>query len=167
MADPEAAAELEAFTAGGEVTPGLTKCMQWVAASGETPYSWSQFKLLLGARIDAVCADYYAKNKDCDAIEPYQDVLKRIHALLTEFPNPPFTVQGLCELLLDPRRVYANSTRKCMNAIEKLLTVSSTVPVTMPMNTPKPGSYMAVAEYELSKLVAGTQGEGAQPMEVG
>lgn len=49
-------------------------------------------------------------------------------------------VQRLCELLLDPHRVYTTSTRKLMNAAEKLLTVSSTVPI-MQVAAAKPGSY--------------------------
>ena len=136
-----------------------------VSSTGQSNVEWAQLKQIIAAKLKEVCNEYYGKVQDLG--EPYDSILQRLLALLDEFPNAPFTVQRLCELLLDPRRVYANSTRKCMNAIEKLLTVSSTVPVTMPMNTPKPGSYMAVAEYELSKLVAGTQGEGAQPMEVG
>ena len=60
--------------------------------------------------------------------ENYADVLKRQLALLDEFPNAPFTLQRLCELLIAPRAMYATSTRKLMNAVEKLLTVSSAVP---------------------------------------
>ena len=55
-------------------------------------------------------------------------MLKRQLALLDEFPNAPFTLQRLCELLIAPRAMYATSTRKLMNAVEKLLTVSSAVP---------------------------------------
>ena len=50
----------------------------------------------------------------------------------------------LCELLIDPHRIYASSTRKLMSALEKLLTVSSTVPA-MSIAPPKPGSYQARA----------------------
>jgi len=48
----------------------------------------------------------------------------RLLALLEEFSETPFTAQRLCELLLSPRKIYASSTRKLMNAVEKLLTVS-------------------------------------------
>lgn len=35
----------------------------------------------------------------------------------------PFTIQRLCELLVEPRRMY-NSTKRFMNAVFKMVTVS-------------------------------------------
>ena len=52
-----------------------------------------------------------------------------------------------------------------MSALEKLLTVSSTVPV-MTSATPKPGTYQVAAEFELSRLLTGEQSGDAQPMDV-
>ena len=54
-----------------------------------------------------------------------------------------------------------------MSALEKLLTVSSTVPV-MSSAPPKAGTYQVAAEFELNKLLTGEQGAGAdaQPMDV-
>lgn len=52
-----------------------------------------------------------------------------------------------------------------MSALEKLLTVSSTVP-TMSTTSAKPGTYQVAAEYELTKLLSGEQGGEAQPMDV-
>ena len=112
------------------------------------------------AKLEAVCAEYYAAKKDLN--EPYDEMLKRLLALLNEFPNAPFTVQRLCELLLDPHRIYATSTRKVTSALEKLLTVSSTVP-TMVVAQPKPGTYQAASETQLSQLVGG---DGAEAMDV-
>lgn len=141
-----------------------------VARTGRVAIPWEELKALISAKIEQVCAEYYFNNKDIDATgESYQEVLQRLKALLAEFPNAPFTVQRLCELLLDPHRVYVTSTRKVMSALEKLLTVSSTVPV-MQSAPPKPGSYQAAAEFELGKLLSGQQpGDAtgdAQPMEV-
>ena len=89
-------------------------------------------------------------------------LLQRLLSLLQEFPNAPFTVQRLCELLLDPHRIYTTSTRKMSSAVEKLLTVSSTVPL-MQVAVPKPGTYQAASETDLKTLVGGEAGE---PMEV-
>jgi serine/threonine-protein phosphatase 4 regulatory subunit 2 len=147
----------------------MADTLQEVAKSGHSTQAWSELKHVICAKIEEVCAEYYASNKDIDAAgESYQEVLQRLKALLAEFPNAPFTVQRLCELLLDPHRVYFTSTRKVMSALEKLLTVSSTVPI-MQSAPPKPGSYQAAAEFELGKLLSGEQpGEGgdAQPMDV-
>ncbi|KAL1510639.1 hypothetical protein AB1Y20_006938 [Prymnesium parvum] len=137
-----------------------------MAARGHCSVGWDELKPLVSAKISEVCAEYYAANKDIDRSgETYAEVLQRLLALLHEFPNAPFTIQRLCELLIDPHRVYATSTRKVMSALEKLLTVSSTVPV-MSTATPKPGTYQVAAEYQLSKLLSGEQGGGAQPMDV-
>lgn len=120
-----------------------------VSSSGQSQFSWEQLKGVIAAKLEAVCAEYYAAKKDLN--EPYDEMLKRLLALLNEFPNAPFTVQRLCELLLDPHRIYATSTRKVSSAFEKLLTVSSTVP-SMAIPTPKAGTYNAASEAQLKSL---------------
>ena len=50
--------------------------------------------------------------------------------------RPPFTLQRLCELLLNPQRVYT-STRKLMSALEKLLMVTKTIPATPQPSAPR------------------------------
>lgn len=123
-------------------------------------FDWESLKAVIGAKVEQVCAEYYSSNKDLN--EPYEELLKRLLSLLQEFPHAPFTVQRLCELILDPHRIYVTSTRKVTSAIEKLLTVSSTVPV-MQVAVPRPGTYQAAAETELKTLVGG---DGGEPMEI-
>ena len=138
-----------------------------VATTGHSKVEWEELKAPIAVKINEVCAEYYAACKDIDNVESYAEALKRILTLLHEFPNAPFTVQRLCELLVDPHRIYKTSTRKMMSAVEKLLTVSSTVPM-MQTAVPKEGTYQVAAEFELGKLLTGEQGgEGdAQPMDV-
>merc|ERR1712032_1632098 len=120
---------------------------------------------LIAAKIQQVCTEYYEVTKDVDVTgESYDTILKRLMTLLEEFPNAPFTAQRLCELLLDPHRIYTTSTRKLMNALEKLLTVSSTVP-TMQLAATKPGSYQEAAGFELAKLATGEIGSDAMDVE--
>jgi len=169
MSSIGAAEALEAFASGTTslITPQLTEVLQEMASTGQSRYDWTHFRALLGSKLQQVCSEYYGVTKDVEvAGETFDVVLKRLLILLGEFPNPPFTTQRLCELLLDPHRIYATSTRKLMNAIEKLLTVSSTEPV-LTFNEPKPGSYQAVAEYDLAKLASGeAAGDGSTPMDV-
>ena len=141
--------------------------LQEIAASGESKYEWAALKPLLASKVEQACREYYETSQDIDESkngDTFHAVLKRTLSLLDAFPNAPFTLQRLCELLLDPRKPYRTSTRKLMSAIEKLLSVSSTVPV-MSALPAKPGSYQAAAEYELAKLITGEAG-AAEAMEV-
>ena len=119
--------------------------LQEIATSGESKYDWATLKPLLASKIEQASREYYETNKDIDESkngDTFDGVLKRTLSLLDAFPNAPFTLQRLCELLVDPRKPYCTSTRKLMSAIEKLLSVSSTVPV-MSAQPAKPGSYQA------------------------
>jgi len=148
-------AALTAFQETKKWTPELDELLREVATTGASHVSWDQLKGVIASKLEQVTAEYYAGQPDLN--EPYDEMLKRCLALLAEFPNPPFTVQRLCELLIDPHRIYATSTRKVSSALEKLLTVSSTV-ATMVVAPPKPGTYQAASEAPLKSLV-GEEGE--------
>mmetsp|Transcript_3889 Transcript_3889/g.10823 ORF Transcript_3889/g.10823 Transcript_3889/m.10823 type:complete len:156 (-) Transcript_3889:1014-1481(-) len=139
--------ELKAFTRTKPITPQLTKVLEELATSGRSRFEWVQLKALIGAKMIQVCNEYNGGQPDVGG-EGFDSVLMRLLALLDEFSETPFTAQRLCELLLDPRKIYATSTRKLMNALEKLLTVSSTMPV-MVMAPAKEGSYQEATENEL------------------
>ena len=154
---------MTAFADSKQWTPALDEVLGEISLTGASQFDWESLKPVIGAKIEAVCAEYYGKKNDLN--EPYDELLKRMLSLLHEFPNAPFTVQRLCELLLDPHRIYVTSTRKVSSALEKLLTVSSTVP-TMQVANAKPGTYQGAAEAELKTLVGGEEGYEGQPMEV-
>ena len=118
-------------------TADLDGVLGEVSKSGKSQFEWAQLKQVVAVKLQAVCAEYHSAVQDLP--EPYDAVLERLLSLLDDFPNAPFTVQRLCELLLDPHRIYTTSTRKVCSALEKLLTVSSTVP-TMAIATPKAGT---------------------------
>lgn len=152
-----------AFAETKEWKPALDEVLREVATTGQSRFTWGQLKGVIGAKLEQVCEEYHANQKDLN--EPYDEMIKRCLSLLAEFPNPPFTVQRLCELLIDPHRIYATSTRKVSSALEKLLTVSSTV-ATMAPAQPKPGTYQAASETQLKQLVGEDGGVDTQPMEV-
>ena len=159
---PDLEATMSTFAEKNEWTPALNDVLGEIASSGSSRFEWEALKPVISMKIEAVCAEYYGSVQDLQ--EPYDELLKRMLSLLTEFPNAPFTVQRLCELLLDPHRIYTTSTRKMMSAVEKLLTVSSTVP-TMQVASAKSGTYQAAAEAQLKSLVGGEHDDG-QPMDV-
>ena len=157
---PRPLSNATAFAESKEWSPALDEVLREVATTGQSRFTWDQLKGVIGAKLEQVTAEYYTNQKDLN--EPYEDMLKRCLSLLADFPNPPFTVQRLCELLIDPHRIYATSTRKVSSALEKLLTVSSTV-ATMVVAQPKPGTYQAASETQLKQLVGG---EDVTPMDV-
>ena len=55
---------------------------------------------MVAAKMESVCAEYYTVVQDL--LEPYDEVLNRLLALLADFPNAPFTVQRLCEVRAMP-----------------------------------------------------------------
>ena len=127
-----------AFAETKQYTPALDDVLQEIATSGQTAVAWEPLQLVLAAKLEAVLNEYHEKRQDLN--EPFDEMVKRCLALLAEFPSPPFTLQRFCELLIDPHRIYATSTRKVGSALEKLLTVSSTV-ATMGVQNTKPGTY--------------------------
>lgn len=61
--------------------------------------------------------------------ETYPDLVKRLDQALDSFvEGPPFTVQRLCEILLKPQSIYPNIAKASL-ALEKILLVTSTLPV--------------------------------------
>lgn len=110
MAETDLVAVMDAFADSKAWTPALNDVLGEVSSSGQSRFAWEQLKPVIGAKLEQVCAEYHEAKQDLP--EPYDEMLKRLQALLAEFPNAPFTVQRLCELLLDPHRIYATSTRK-------------------------------------------------------
>jgi hypothetical protein len=62
---------------------------------------------------------------------PFDKRFDRMLKRFDDFSAPPFTLQRLCELLLTPVP-YASEPRKYVFAVEKLIYVSSTLPVLSP-----------------------------------
>lgn len=159
-----------------------------LAGANATDLAWNDLKPILAKRLHAVVAHADATHaapptppasgtpqsnlpllqQPAPEPESVDAVLQRLLAMLDEFHAPPFTTQRLCELLVDPMRDYKTSTRKLLNALEKLLTVSSTVPTLAPPRS-LPGPYQAAVESDLGALV-GMGGDAdersAAPMDV-
>eukprot|EP00887_Chlorella_sp_A99_P006236 scaffold3.g6236.t1 len=96
-------------------------------------YPWRLLRPLLHAVLDALFADYSAETED-DVGPPRPipgyggaDALHtRLHALIDSHAAAPFTVQRLCEVLLEPRKQYRRLDKAGL-ALEKLLNVTSCV----------------------------------------
>jgi serine/threonine-protein phosphatase 4 regulatory subunit 2 len=58
-----------------------------------------------------------------DCKESFEEELDIILLYVLNFKSPPFTLQRICELLLDPERHY-RSAKRLLYAFEKLVNVS-------------------------------------------
>ncbi|GAQ91052.1 hypothetical protein KFL_007200010 [Klebsormidium nitens] len=69
--------------------------------------------------------------------ESFEGLQGRLHALLDAITGPPFTIQRLCEVLLWPHETYT-SIDKLALALEKLLMVTQTIPLSSDAYPPLP-----------------------------
>ncbi|KAH9496310.1 hypothetical protein Btru_010572 [Bulinus truncatus] len=116
-----------------EIPPILEQYLNGVAKNGETLFHWPLLKPLIVGKMEQVIAEL-RKGLSSENIptrpnvENVQfDVMhKRIMESLQKFNGAPFTIQRLCELLIDPKQHYKRSD-KFMRGLEKNVLVVSTV----------------------------------------
>ncbi|KAF9364185.1 protein phosphatase 4, regulatory subunit 2 [Mortierella sp. NVP85] len=65
-------------------------------------------------------------SKDTLLLETPEGYHERINGLLNVFTSPPFTIQRVCELLLNPTEHHANLI-KYLRAVEKVLMITSSI----------------------------------------
>ncbi|KAE9028145.1 hypothetical protein PR003_g10959 [Phytophthora rubi] len=118
--------ELAGFATGSvtSISPALEQVLLEMRQTGVPCYAWAHLKVLLLAKLqlalDEMDADAASKSRRASVTQ-----------LLQTFESPPFTLQRLTEIILEPQRSY-RSLPKLLNALEKLLAVSSTIQVVDP-----------------------------------
>lgn len=120
-----------------EFTEDLRGILEIIAGTGKYWHDWPMLKSLLSFRLKQVLTEYYESHIAGDigsrqnliSGETYPDLVKRLDQALDSFvEGPPFTVQRLCEILLKPQSIYPNIAKVSL-ALEKILLVTSTLPV--------------------------------------
>ena len=123
-----------------------------LAASGQSGVKWEDAKQIIASRLDQVARHYHLQAaQEPTQPEPLEDIIHRLQLLLNEFSEAPFTAQRLCEILVHPTQTYT-TPRKLFNALEKLLTVSSTLPTFVVAPSPS-GTYLAATDIGLGQLL--------------
>lgn len=109
--------------------------MEVIAATGKFWHDWNILKSLLSYRLKQVLAEYpEAQTVSVDGPQPssllgetYPELVKRLDEALSSFTEgPPFTLQRLCEILLNPKGTYRNLSKLAL-ALDKNLLVTSTL----------------------------------------
>lgn len=113
-------AELEAFERTQGVTPGLKGLMAEMATTGVIRYPWRALTPLVCAMLEDVLLEY---GVEAQRVQKLTDAVQKL-------PDAPFTAQRLTEVLLEPRRQYC-SGEKLTAALEKLVCVTTTIPVSL------------------------------------
>ena len=118
------------------------------ALSGVVRYEWRLLSPVLHALLDTVAADYARESPDevgpprpMPDGQPLDAARASLHSLLSSYSAPPFTLQRLCEVLLEPRKQYSRAD-KLLLVIERLLLVTSTLEVTSDLPPPPPLSQL-------------------------
>ncbi|KAK9136989.1 hypothetical protein Sjap_007583 [Stephania japonica] len=117
----------------GEITEEeVNEVLEVIAATGKFWHDWDTLKSLLSFRLKQVLAEYPEAQMSIDEQnslrgETYMELVTRLdEALLCFIEGPPFTLQRLCEILLDARSIYPNLSKLAL-ALEKNLLVTSTL----------------------------------------
>lgn len=116
-----------------EIPAVLDEYLCQVAKTGDTMLPWHRLKPLLCRKLEMVMNEFYeAFPTDSLPVLPnveafkYEDMKAKILEALDTFTSAPFTIQRLCELVVDPRKHYKR-TDKFMRGVEKNVLVVSTV----------------------------------------
>jgi len=106
------------------LNPGLLRVLWQVANTGLICYSWPMTRQLITFRLNQIFFEFGIEDKT------FQSTCQSFINGLDSFQSPPFTIQRLCELILQPQTY--KSPEKYLFAIEKLVDVATTEVVLNP-----------------------------------
>lgn len=127
--------------------------LEVIASTGKFGHDWEKLKSMLSFQLKQVLSAYpeaKASGEQQSTLgETFPELVKGLdEALLSFIEGPPFTLQRICEILLDARGIYPNLSKLAL-ALEKNLLVTSTVAISsdphlpssdphLPSSDPKP-----------------------------
>lgn len=120
--------------------------LEAIASTGKFWHDWEKLKSMLSFQLKQVLSEYpeatASSEQQSTLGETFPELVKRLdEALHTFIEGPPFTLQRICEILLDARSIYPNLSKLAL-ALEKNLLVTSTLPVSsdphLPSSNAKP-----------------------------
>lgn len=120
-----------------KVTEALRGVLAETACTGIIRFEWPLIRDLVAHQIDVQLRMFEAAERvDVGPARPLESgdidlsaTIQRFTELLKQFEGAPWTLQRLCELLLEPRKQYQR-LHKLVLALEKLLLVTGEVAVT-------------------------------------
>ncbi|KAG1658944.1 hypothetical protein FOA52_010041 [Chlamydomonas sp. UWO 241] len=168
--------ELEAFGrlefAARSLSPSLRGVLAETAVTGVVRYKWSLLRPLVEFAMEQVMRDF--DTRDPDQVGPSRGAMnnettvatiERFKSRLSQYANAPWTLQRLCELVLEPRKQYRH-LHKVALALEKcLLVTGETPPASAPPPLPSLSSLVGVNSNPatLNQPAAGVGGGVGKP----
>lgn len=116
-----------------EIPSVLDEYLCHIAKTGDTLFSWHKLKPLLCRKLELVMNEFHkvSPTDDLPALPnveafKYEEMKEKVLEAVNCFNSAPFTIQRLCELVVDPRKHYKR-TDKFMRGLEKNVLVVSTI----------------------------------------
>ncbi|XP_015952816.1 uncharacterized protein LOC107477337 [Arachis duranensis] len=112
----------------------VRKVLEVIASTGKFWHDWDKLKTMLSFQLKQVLAEYpeakmTGEQQYASLGESYSEVVNKLDDALTCFiEGPPFTLQRLCEILLDAKGIYPHLLKLAL-ALEKNLLVTSTLTI--------------------------------------
>ncbi|XP_050254017.1 uncharacterized protein LOC126700079 isoform X4 [Quercus robur] len=107
--------------------------LEVIASTGKFWHDWDKLKSMLSFQLKQVLSEYpeakmTSEEQNASLGETYLELVKRLdEALLGFVEGPPFTLQRLCEILLEARTIYPNLSKLGL-ALEKVFKCKSAGP---------------------------------------
>lgn len=112
----------------------VVRILQAIASTGRFWHDWDNLKSMLSFQLKQVLSEYpeakLTSEQQCASLgESYSDLVNKLDEALTCFiDGPPFTLQRVCEILLEAKNIYPNLSKLAL-ALEKNLLVTSTLTI--------------------------------------
>ncbi|KNA07676.1 hypothetical protein SOVF_169710 [Spinacia oleracea] len=129
--------------------------LEIIASTGKFWHEWDELKNMLLFQLKQVLSEYPETRIPTDQQNPSmgesrtQLVKSLEEALFSFLDGPPFTLQRLCEILLNAQNIYPNLSKLAL-ALEKNLLVTSTL---MKSTDPYPPSNVQLADASSEQVV--------------
>jgi len=108
-----------------KLVPELDAVIENIAFTGQVTYPWKLLVCYISFKIQTILDEFTTKN----GFTPYNEDdsfdarKKNVFDQLDDFPEAPFTIQRLCEVLIKP--THYTQTNNLLFGLEKLLCVST------------------------------------------
>ena len=115
------------------IPPCLDEYLASVASTGKAVFAWAKVKPLFKRKLELIIQEFsescpiesLARQPNVDLFN-FEQMKERIFEQLESYTGLPFTVQRLCELMVQPKKHYKRID-KYMRGLEKVMLVVSTV----------------------------------------